>query len=138
MADEEFTVADEFKVEVELGTEEHHLSFWERLRTLDLDDDARKRLGARVTITRDGDRILLYTHSLADAREAERTVRDLLAHDRVEARFTVSRWDASAQEWVDPESGAQVPDDAPEVAPPAPQYVILETYKPEFLRDLGL
>ncbi|WP_396905936.1 hypothetical protein [Mycolicibacterium phlei] len=135
---DEIKGAEEFKVDVELGTPGHHLSFWERLRTLDVDDDARKRLGARVTVTRDGDRILLYTHSLADAQEAERTVRALLAEDRIEARFTVSRWDSAAQEWVDPDSGAQVPDDAPEVAPPAPQYVFLEAYKPEFLRDLGL
>jgi hypothetical protein len=34
---------EEFKVEVELGDEAHHLSFWERLRSLDVDDEARKR-----------------------------------------------------------------------------------------------
>ncbi|EKF21993.1 hypothetical protein C731_4059 [Mycolicibacterium hassiacum DSM 44199] len=129
---------EEFKVEVELGTPEHRLSFWEKLRTLDLDDDARRRLGSRVTVTRDGDRILLYTHTLADAQEAERTVRALVAEDHVDARFTVSRWDAATQQWVDPESGQQVPDDAPEVPLPDPNYVILEAYKPEFLRDLGL
>jgi hypothetical protein len=52
---------EEFKVEVELGDEEHHLSFWKRLRSLDVDDEARKRLGSRVTVTRDGNRIQLYT-----------------------------------------------------------------------------
>lgn len=128
---------EEFKVEVELGSE-HHLSFWEKLRTLDLDDDARKRLGSRVTVTRDGDRIQLYTGTLADAQEAERTVRALVAADHVTARYTVSRWDAANQEWVDPVSGQEVPDDAPEVPTPDPGYVILEAYKPEFLRDLGL
>lgn len=129
---------EEFKVEVELGSAEHHLSFWEKLRTLDLDDGARKRLGSRVTVTRDGDRIQLYTATLADAQEAERTVRALVADDRVDARFSVSRWDGESQEWVDPVSGQEVPDDAPEVAAPDPGYVILEAYKPEFLRDLGL
>ncbi|MCV7280930.1 hypothetical protein H7J88_14890 [Mycolicibacterium flavescens] len=128
---------DEFKVEVELGGDQH-LSFWEKLRTLDVDDDARKRLGSRVTVTRDGDRIQLYTQTLADAQEAERTVRALVADDGVDARLRVSRWDGAAQEWVDPQTGREVPDDAPEVAPPAPQYMFLETYKPEFLRDLGL
>ena len=54
---------EEFKVEVELVDE----SFWERLRTLDIDDEARERLGSRVTVTRDGDRIQLYTRTLADA-----------------------------------------------------------------------
>lgn len=129
---------EEFKVEVELGSAEHHLSFWEKLRTLDLDDDARKRLGSRVTVTRDGDRIQLYTGTLADAQEAERTVRALVADDHIAARYSVSRWDAASQEWVDPVTGQEVPDDAPDVPTPDPGYVILEAYKPEFLRDLGL
>lgn len=129
---------EEFKVEVELGNDEHHLSFWERLRTLDLDDDARSRLGSRVTVTRDGNFIQLYTRTLADAQEAERTVRELVAGDGVEAEYALSRWDAGAQEWVDPASGGEVADDAPETAAPDPSYVILEAYKPEFLRDLGL
>lgn len=127
---------DEFKVEVELGDD--HLSFWERLRTLDIDDDARKRLGSRVTVTRDGDRIQLYTHTLADAQEAEATVRTLVADDHVTAEYTLSRWDAASEQWVDPGDGHVVTDDAPEVAAPDPSYVILEAYKPEFLRDLGL
>ncbi|MCP9275964.1 hypothetical protein [Mycolicibacterium arenosum] len=127
---------DEFKVEVELGDD--HLSFWERLRTLGIDDDARKRLGSRVTVTRDGDRIQLYTHTLADAQEAEATVRALVADDHVTAEYTLSRWDAAAEQWVDPGDGHVVVDDAPEVAAPDPSYVILEAYKPEFLRDLGL
>ncbi|HEX2212357.1 MAG TPA: hypothetical protein VHH12_02625 [Mycobacterium sp.] len=129
---------DEFKLEVELGSDEHRLSFWEKLRTLDLDDDARKRLGSRVTVTRDGDHIQLYTGTLADAQEAERTVRALVAEDGVSAHYTVSRWDGVRQEWVDPASGAEVSDDAAENPAPDPSYVILEAYKPEFLRDLGL
>ncbi|KUI22901.1 hypothetical protein AU193_09750 [Mycobacterium sp. GA-1285] len=129
---------EEFKVEVELGSPEHRLSFWEKLRTLDVDDAARERLGSRVTVTRDGDRIQLYTATLADAQEAERTVRGLVADDDVTAQYTVSRWDAASQEWVDPVSGQEVPDDAPEVPVPDPRYVILEAYKPDFLRDLGL
>ena len=129
---------EEFKVEVELGNEEHHLSFWERLKTLDLDDDARKRLGSGVTVTRDGAFIQLYTGSLDDAREAERTVRELVAGDDVTAEYTVSRWNASAQEWVDPTDGDVVVDDAPDAPAQDPSYVILEAYKPEFLRDLGL
>jgi hypothetical protein len=127
-------VADEeFKVEVELRDE----SFWERLKTLDIDDEARKRLGSRVTVTRDGDRIQLYTRTLADAQEALATAQGLVADDGVEAAFEVSHWDSAAEEWVDA-SGHVVDEDVPEAAAPDPSYVILEAYKPEFLRDLGL
>jgi hypothetical protein len=129
---------EEFKVEVELGSAEHGLSFWEKLRTLDFDDDARERLGSRVTVTRDGNFVQLYTHTLADAQEAERTVRQLVSDEHVSAEYTLSRWDSTAQEWVDPTSGEVVEDDAPETPAPDPSYVILEAYKPEFLRDLGL
>ncbi|MDT5127748.1 MAG: hypothetical protein QOH54_3392 [Mycobacterium sp.] len=129
---------EEFKVEVELGSAEHGLSFWEKLRTLDFDDDARERLGSRVTVTRDGNFVQLYTHTLADAQEAERTVRQLVSDEHLSAEYTLSRWDSTAQEWVDPTSGEVVEDDAPETPAPDPSYVILEAYKPEFLRDLGL
>jgi hypothetical protein len=129
---------EEFRVEVELGSDAHGLSFLERLRTLDLDDDARKRLGARVTITRDGNRLLLYTHTLADAQEAQRTVTALLAEDRVNAEYSIARWDADGQEWDDAVDGTPVVDDSPDIPTPDPSYVILEAYKPEFLRDLGL
>ena len=129
---------EEFKVEVELGDDAHHLSFWERVRSLDVDDAARQRLGSRVTVTRDGNWIQLYTHTLQDAHEAEHTVRELVLADGITATYTVSRWNADAQEWVDPADGAAVADDAPDVPVPDPSYVILEAYKPEFLRDLGL
>ena len=129
---------EEFKVEVELGDDEHHLSFWERLRSLDVDDDARQRLGSRVTVTRDGNRIQLYTTSLGDARQAERTVREVVQADDITAEYTISRWDAATQTWVDPSDGDAIDDDAPDAPVPDPSYVILEAYKPEFLRDLGL
>ena len=53
-------MSDEWRVEVELGDEQHHLTLGERLRTLDLDDEARSRLGDRVIATRDGDHMFLY------------------------------------------------------------------------------
>jgi hypothetical protein len=129
---------DEFRVLVELGSDDDPLSLWEKLRALDLDDDAQERLGSRVTITRDGDRMILYTATLSDAEEAERTVQALVAEDDLSAEFSIARWNGDEQEWEDPADSDPVPDDAPDVAVPDPSYVILDAYKPEFLRDLGL
>jgi hypothetical protein len=135
---------EEFRVEVELGSDEHGLSFWERLRALDLDDDARKRLGSQVTVTRDGSRMLLYTHSLEDALEAERTVKDVVAEDDLAAKYTVTRWNPAEQEWTDPNVPVGEHDAASDAAKnadvevPDPRYVVIQAYKPEFLRDLGL
>jgi hypothetical protein len=66
---------NEWRVEVELGDEGHGLSIGERLRTLDLDDEA---------------------------RAAEEVVRKLAAEDRIEAETSLTRWDAEAEAWVGP------------------------------------
>ncbi|MFC0624719.1 hypothetical protein [Kribbella deserti] len=132
---------EEYRVEVELNTAEHGLTFWERLRALDLDDDARKRLGNSVTVTRDGSRMLMYATTETDAREAERTARELVADDDLNADFTLTRWSRTAQEWLDlnDTSHAPAPADAnDDVEVPDPRYVAIQAYKPEFLRDLGL
>jgi hypothetical protein len=131
---------EEFRVEVTLGGDEHRLSVWDRLRTLDLDDDARERLGSRVTVTRDGEQIFLYTHNIDDAREAERTVSELAAVDDVDADISVLQWNSDTQEWVFVEGDEPDPPQRDDLAigMPPPAYVMLEAYKPEFLRDLGL
>jgi hypothetical protein len=135
---------EEFRVEVALSDEGHRLTVWDRLRALDLDDDARKRLGGQVTVTRDGNRMLMYTQTLEDAQEAERTAKELVTADGLEAEYTITRWNASQQDWADP----SVPDGAHDAASdeaknagmevPDPRYVVMQAYKPEFLRDLGL
>jgi hypothetical protein len=94
-------VKDEFRVEVELDDDEHGYSLGERLRALDLDDDARERLGRSVMVTRNGSRLFLYAESEAQAREAERVVRDLVDADELSAEIIVTRWHPIAEEWKD-------------------------------------
>jgi hypothetical protein len=132
-------MADEYRVEVELADAEHGLSFWERLRSLDLDDHARKRLGRTVTITRDGSQMFMYASTEKDARAAEATVRELVTDDHLSGTYVVTRWDPTAQEWsgLDGTPEPSDPDDEP-VGIPDPRFELLEIYKPEFLRDLGL
>jgi hypothetical protein len=131
---------EEWRVEVELDDEGHGLSIGERLRALDLDDEARKRLGDQVIVTRDGSRVLLYARTEDGAREAERTVTELVAADELSAEVAVTRWNPDERAWTDPAGVASDPapksDDDVEV--PDPRYVMVEAYKPEFLRDLGL
>jgi hypothetical protein len=94
-------VDDEFRVEVELDDDQHGYSIGERLRALDLDDDARERLGSGVVVTRDGSRIFLYTDSEAPAREAERVVLELAAADELTAETRVTRWHPIEEAWKD-------------------------------------
>jgi hypothetical protein len=92
---------DEFRVEVDLDDHEHGYSLGERLRALDLDDDARERLEGGVMVTRDGSRIFLYAASEAAAREAVRTVRELVAADDLSAEINLTRWHPVEESWKD-------------------------------------
>jgi hypothetical protein len=91
--------ADEWRVEVALDADEHHKSLGERLRSLDLDDEASKRLGGSVIVTRDGDRMFLYAWHEQSAREAERVVRDLLSDEKLAGEVKLMRWHPVADEW---------------------------------------
>jgi hypothetical protein len=95
-------MADEWRVEVHLEDEGHGLTLGDRLKSLDLDDEARKRLGERVIVTRDGSRMFLYTGSEEAAREAERVAKELAAADELEARTRITRWHPDEEEWADP------------------------------------
>ena len=92
---------DEFRVEVDLDDDERGSSLEERLRALDLDDDARKRLGGRVLVTRDGSRLFLYAASEAQASEAAEVVRSLAEADELTAEIRVTRWHPVEEAWKD-------------------------------------
>lgn len=92
---------DEFRVEVELDDDDHGYSTGERLRALDLDDEAQERLGSIVMVTRDGSKLFLYSATEAHAREAERVVRGLVEADELTADIAVTRWHPVEESWKD-------------------------------------
>ena len=92
---------DEWRVEIDLDDEGHGYSLGERLRSHDLDDDARERLGRQVIVTRDGPRVFLYSNTGEGAREAERVARELLEADRLTASVAVTRWHPVEEQWKD-------------------------------------
>ena len=95
-------MADEdWRVEVQLDDEEHGYSLGERLRALDLDEEARKRLGREVIVTRDGSRLFLYTSTREEADEAARVVEELAAADRLTAELQTTRWHPVEEDWKD-------------------------------------
>jgi hypothetical protein len=103
---------EEWRVEVELGDEQHHLSLGERLRSLDLDDEARERLGGRVIATRDGNHLFLYAGTEAQAKEAERVARELVSAEGLSAEISLTRWHPVEEAWKDasiplPDSGRE-------------------------------
>jgi hypothetical protein len=92
---------DEWRVEVDLEDEEHGFALGERIRALDLDEEARKRLGGTVTVTRDGPHMFLYATSEEAAREAERVAREVAEAEDVSGNVRLTRWHPDAEEWLD-------------------------------------
>ena len=97
-------MADEWRVEVHLEDEGHGLTLGDRLKSLDLDDEARERLGKKVIVTRDGSRMFLYTDSETSAGKAEEVTKELARSEGLEAKTKITRWDPDADEWVGPAS----------------------------------
>lgn len=94
-------MSDEWRVEVDLDDDQHGLKLGERLKSLDLDDEARERLGDRVIVTRDGPRIFLYAADEEPAREAERVARELVAEEGLTATVALTRWHPDEDAWKD-------------------------------------
>src|SRR5918999_2551444 len=92
---------EDWRVEVELDDEQHGYSLGERLRALDLDEEARKRLGRRVIVTREGSKVFLYTSTEEGANEAARVVRELVSADRLTAETRTTRWHPVEEAWED-------------------------------------
>jgi hypothetical protein len=93
---------EDWRVEINLDDERAGYDIGERLRSQDLDDEARARLGKRVYVSRNGAQLFLYAGSERQAREAELVVRELVGADNLSAEFFgVTRWHPVEQEWKD-------------------------------------
>ena len=93
---------EDWRIQVDLDDDEHGYSVSERLRALDLDDQARERMGDRVVVSRDGSQLFLYAATAEQADEAERIIRELVAADDLTAEISTSRWHPVEQAWKDP------------------------------------
>jgi hypothetical protein len=92
---------EDWRVEINLDDKHEGYDLSERLRSRDLDEDARARLGERVYVSRDGPKLFLYAGSEQQAREAEVVAQELVAADNLSADFAVTRWHPVEQEWKD-------------------------------------
>ena len=100
---------DEWRVEVALDEEQHGDSLSKRLHEVQLDNEARKRLGGSVIVTRDGRFLFFYAWHEESAREAERVARELMEADQLVGQVRLMRWHPVAEEWKDAEE--DLPDD---------------------------
>jgi hypothetical protein len=105
---------DEWRVEVALDEEQYGESLSKRLHELRIDDEARKRLGGSVIVTRDGRFLFIYAWHEESAQEAERVVRNLMEADQLVGQVRLMRWHPVAEEWKD--ASEELPEDEAAVA----------------------
>jgi hypothetical protein len=92
---------DEWRVEVALDEEQHGERLSSRLHELKLDDQARKRLGGSVIVTRDGRFLFIYAWHEESAQQAERVVKNLMQDEKLAGEVRLMRWHPVAEEWKD-------------------------------------
>ena len=92
---------EDWRVEVELNDDEHGYSVGERLRAMDLDEEARERLGEGAIVTRDGSKLFVYTATGAEAEAAAGVVRELVDAERLTAEIRTTRWHPVEEAWED-------------------------------------
>ena len=73
----------------------------DRLRVHRVEDDARGRLGGRVSVSGGEDHLFLYADSAAAAQEAEAVVRSILGEKGLQAQFALDRWHPVEERWED-------------------------------------
>ena len=84
-------MAEEWRVEVHLEDEGHGLTLGDRLKSLDLDNDARKRLGEEVIVTRDPGYLLETAPEQVDIGCFELLVSEARATEDAAARAELLR-----------------------------------------------
>lgn len=94
--------ADDFRLTIEFEDERGILHFGRSLREREFEQELRAELGQGVMVTHDGPRVFLYTETRAQADAAERAVREVLAHQGIEAEVSpVVRWHPIEKRWED-------------------------------------
>ena len=119
-------VSDDFRVTVDLENEGPVADFVDEVRGLEVEGEVAERLGDRVVISNDRDKLFFYTDTDEAAREVETVVRPLLEkHGLGGASVAVLRWHPVLEDWLD--ASVPLPDDPAEIAEERRRYVERES-----------
>jgi hypothetical protein len=92
-------VEEDWRVTVTLHDEPDTGRLRHALHEYEAEEEASDRLGGRLAVSGDADRLFLYSDTREAAREAERVVREiLLAHD-LDGDFAIDRWHPVEERW---------------------------------------
>jgi hypothetical protein len=92
-------VANDWRITVTLHDESHVDRAMRAVREYEAEDEARRRLGRRVAVSAEGNRIFLYAGTENAAREADGVLRQLMGQHGLPADFALDRWHPVEEEW---------------------------------------
>jgi hypothetical protein len=91
----------DWRLRVQLTGDDRARHLAEALHALELNRDAKGRLGGRIVGSRDGGEVFLYADTEEAGLEAERVVRAELEHEGWEAQISLDRWHPVEERWED-------------------------------------
>jgi len=91
----------DWRLHVRLAHEDLGSELVERLHGLELGHDARRQLGERIVVSRDGPEVFLYADTESAGTEAERVVRAELEREGWDAELSLDRWHPLEERWED-------------------------------------
>jgi len=95
-------MADDFRIVVEFGEEEHGFHFGRRLGERQFEGEVRREVGEGVLVTRDGPHVFLYASTQKQAEAVEKIVRHVLSEDALSADVSpIMRWHPTEEGWED-------------------------------------
>jgi hypothetical protein len=93
-------VADDWRLTAKVDTDGVSLLL-RRLRELEVESDARRRLGSAVAVSGDGDSLFAYADSRDAIHQAAGVLRSLLGEHELNAEIAVHRWHELEERWED-------------------------------------
>ncbi|HEX4519572.1 MAG TPA: hypothetical protein VH063_08350 [Gaiellaceae bacterium] len=91
-------MADDFRVTVTFP-DDSAADLAAKVQEHDLEEDARKQLGAGISVSADGPNVFLYADTREAAEGAKGIVAAILEKEGAKATITLDRWHPLAEEW---------------------------------------
>lgn len=92
-------VQDDWRLTVTFETEDDGLGLARMLDEIGLEKELDLTMGERVIVSRDGNKVMLYSDSAESAARAERIVRSFLDKEGIEAELEQMCWHPVEEQW---------------------------------------
>jgi hypothetical protein len=97
------TESTDWRVTISLTGQPHVEQARQSFSEKEVEEEVRPLLGSNIVVGAGDSQIFLYAGTEVAAREAERTARELLDQQGIEAAFAIDRWHPIEEEWRSPD-----------------------------------